>query len=305
MIPTADVGPKPNPTPRPPNPKPSGPSRGHLPIEADLPDLGDLLDGAERLGTQLIGLLRRGYDPATGPSDDGSVVPGHVGVRLICAAADVRSALAMLQQIRAAFPAPSTSGPHLRDIPARHHQRPTPQAVRPRLQGVQPDPTGGRESETRQGAEGRGGSPAGRPEEAPLTTSMGWGEGLQPGLAVAVSAARESDRGFPGPGPQANTNPPLAAGERADTPARTIVTPVAAMVEAPGSTAVVPGAGVQLLTPANVAELFGVDQRTVTRWAHAGRLNCVRIACGHRLYREADVRSLLAADRVVKTGASP
>lgn len=49
-----------------------------------------------------------------------------------------------------------------------------------------------------------------------------------------------------------------------------------------------------LLTPDEVAAMFRVDPRTVTRWANAGKLTCVRTLGGHRRYREIEVRALLA-----------
>jgi excisionase family DNA binding protein len=49
-----------------------------------------------------------------------------------------------------------------------------------------------------------------------------------------------------------------------------------------------------LLTPAEVAALFRVDPKTVTRWAKAGKLTSIRTLGGHRRYREAEVRQLLA-----------
>ncbi len=49
-----------------------------------------------------------------------------------------------------------------------------------------------------------------------------------------------------------------------------------------------------LLTPSEVAALFRVDPKTVTRWAKAGKLTSIRTLGGHRRYREAEVRSLLA-----------
>ena len=49
-----------------------------------------------------------------------------------------------------------------------------------------------------------------------------------------------------------------------------------------------------LLTPSEVASLFRVDPKTVTRWAKAGKLSAVRTLGGHRRYRESEVRSLLA-----------
>lgn len=50
----------------------------------------------------------------------------------------------------------------------------------------------------------------------------------------------------------------------------------------------------QLLTPAEVALLFRVDPKTVTRWAKAGKLSSIRTLGGHRRYPEDEVRNLLA-----------
>ncbi len=50
-----------------------------------------------------------------------------------------------------------------------------------------------------------------------------------------------------------------------------------------------------LLTPGQVAALFHVDPKTVTRWAHAGRLGSLRTPGGHRRFRESEVMRLLAA----------
>jgi excisionase family DNA binding protein len=49
-----------------------------------------------------------------------------------------------------------------------------------------------------------------------------------------------------------------------------------------------------LLTPSEVASMFRVDPKTVTRWAKAGKLTSIRTLGGHRRYREAEVRALLA-----------
>ena len=49
----------------------------------------------------------------------------------------------------------------------------------------------------------------------------------------------------------------------------------------------------KLLTPAEVAALFRVDPKTVTRWAKAGKLNSIRTLGGHRRYKESEVKSLL------------
>ena len=51
-----------------------------------------------------------------------------------------------------------------------------------------------------------------------------------------------------------------------------------------------------LLTPSEVATLFRVDPKTVTRWAKAGKLASIRTLGGHRRYRESEVRLLLAGN---------
>lgn len=48
-----------------------------------------------------------------------------------------------------------------------------------------------------------------------------------------------------------------------------------------------------LMTPGQVAALFHVDPKTVTRWAHAGRLGSLRTPGGHRRFRESEVLELL------------
>jgi len=48
-----------------------------------------------------------------------------------------------------------------------------------------------------------------------------------------------------------------------------------------------------LLTPSEVATLFRVDPKTVTRWAKSGKLSSIRTLGGHRRYRETEVRELL------------
>ncbi len=48
-----------------------------------------------------------------------------------------------------------------------------------------------------------------------------------------------------------------------------------------------------LLTPAEVAELFRVDPKTVTRWANAGKIPTLRTLGGHRRFRRADVMAML------------
>lgn len=50
----------------------------------------------------------------------------------------------------------------------------------------------------------------------------------------------------------------------------------------------------RLLTPGEVAALFRVDPKTVTRWAQEGKLEAVRTLGGHRRFKAAEVYSLLA-----------
>ncbi|MEV7009552.1 BldC family transcriptional regulator [Streptosporangium sp. NPDC051022] len=48
-----------------------------------------------------------------------------------------------------------------------------------------------------------------------------------------------------------------------------------------------------LLTPSEVARLFRVDPKTVTRWAKEGRLASIRTLGGHRRFKEGEIRALL------------
>ena len=50
-----------------------------------------------------------------------------------------------------------------------------------------------------------------------------------------------------------------------------------------------------LLTPAEVAALFRVDPKTVTRWAKAGKLTSIRTLGGHSRYKDSEVKALLKA----------
>ncbi len=50
---------------------------------------------------------------------------------------------------------------------------------------------------------------------------------------------------------------------------------------------------IELLTPAEVAKMFHVDPKTVTRWAQAGKLTYMRTLGGHRRYRRDEVVELL------------
>ncbi|GAA0979099.1 hypothetical protein GCM10009551_018430 [Nocardiopsis tropica] len=48
-----------------------------------------------------------------------------------------------------------------------------------------------------------------------------------------------------------------------------------------------------LLTPAEVARLFRVDPKTVTRWEKDGRLASVKTLGGHRRYPQTQINTLL------------
>jgi excisionase family DNA binding protein len=61
-----------------------------------------------------------------------------------------------------------------------------------------------------------------------------------------------------------------------------------------------------LLTPAEVASLFRVDPKTVTRWAKAGKLTSIRTLGGHRRYKDSEVKALLnniSVDKTMNGGA--
>ena len=49
-----------------------------------------------------------------------------------------------------------------------------------------------------------------------------------------------------------------------------------------------------LLTPSEVAAMFRVAPKTVTRWAKMGQLSTVRTLGGHRRFHADEVRQLLA-----------
>ena len=51
----------------------------------------------------------------------------------------------------------------------------------------------------------------------------------------------------------------------------------------------------RLLTPAEVAEMFRVNPKTVTRWARTGRLRAIKTIGGHRRYRLTEVRKAVEA----------
>jgi len=62
-----------------------------------------------------------------------------------------------------------------------------------------------------------------------------------------------------------------------------------------------PQEGEKLLTPAEVAAMFRVDPKTVTRWAKAGKLSSIRTLGGHRRYRAEEIQSLLNGSSTPRT----
>jgi excisionase family DNA binding protein len=59
----------------------------------------------------------------------------------------------------------------------------------------------------------------------------------------------------------------------------------------------------RLLTPGEVALMFRVDPKTVTRWAASGRIGSIRTAGGHRRFHESEVKNLLG-DLTVRVSPS-
>ncbi len=49
----------------------------------------------------------------------------------------------------------------------------------------------------------------------------------------------------------------------------------------------------QLLTPSEVAAMFRVNPKTVTRWARAGKISAIRTLGGHRRFRASEIRKYL------------
>jgi len=48
-----------------------------------------------------------------------------------------------------------------------------------------------------------------------------------------------------------------------------------------------------LLTPSEVAAMFRVNPKTVTRWARAGKISAIRTLGGHRRFRASEIRRFL------------
>jgi excisionase family DNA binding protein len=50
----------------------------------------------------------------------------------------------------------------------------------------------------------------------------------------------------------------------------------------------------ELLTPSEVAAMFRVNPKTVTRWNRTGKISAIRTLGGHRRFRASEIRRLLA-----------
>ena len=49
----------------------------------------------------------------------------------------------------------------------------------------------------------------------------------------------------------------------------------------------------ELLTPSEVAVMFRVNPKTVTRWARAGKISAVRTIGGHRRFRASEIHRFI------------
>ena len=49
-----------------------------------------------------------------------------------------------------------------------------------------------------------------------------------------------------------------------------------------------------LFTPSEVAAMFRVNPKTVTRWARSGKISAIRTLGGHRRFKASEIKSFLA-----------
>lgn len=59
----------------------------------------------------------------------------------------------------------------------------------------------------------------------------------------------------------------------------------------------------KVMSTGDVAELFGVNVKTVIRWADEGKLHCFRTPAGHRRYRAEDLRPFLKIEKGAEQAA--
>ena len=55
----------------------------------------------------------------------------------------------------------------------------------------------------------------------------------------------------------------------------------------------------KLLTPAEVAVMFRVNPKTVTRWARAGKISAIRTLGGHRRFRRDEIEAVLRSEEAL------
>ena len=49
----------------------------------------------------------------------------------------------------------------------------------------------------------------------------------------------------------------------------------------------------ELLTPSEVAAMFRVNPKTVTRWARSGKISAISTLGGHRRFKASEIRKFL------------
>lgn len=59
-----------------------------------------------------------------------------------------------------------------------------------------------------------------------------------------------------------------------------------------------------MLKPKQVAELFGVTQKTVGRWGASGRIVMVRLPSGHRRFTEDSIKAYLMQEGMTDAQAT-
>lgn len=61
----------------------------------------------------------------------------------------------------------------------------------------------------------------------------------------------------------------------------------------------------EIMTPGQVAAIFKVDPKTVTRWALAGKLSSVKTPGGHRRFFRHEIETLLNSGTVTNSADHP
>ncbi|MEV4096580.1 helix-turn-helix domain-containing protein [Streptosporangium saharense] len=69
--------------------------------------------------------------------------------------------------------------------------------------------------------------------------------------------------------------------------------PVSKIVTPDGTFTTGPETTDRLLTPGEVAHIFGVDPKTVNRWSLTGKIPSLKTPSGQRRYRQSDINALI------------